>query len=341
MIRKSITKLEGITRREFLKWASRATLLTSPLYKACTTFNENQDWSQVPVEEFDLKAFERWYKFVKMYNGINHNLDWPHGGGYNPTFRDTLWAHNYPTPGIDHHVPRGEVMVAAAPGYVLTIDEIRGTGRPGGRAVFVNHGTRSPLDIIRTLHSQWRDISFVTMYAHLDKVFIHGDQKVERGDPIGNVTEHNNIAKMMAWEEGNWVDPNNYGLNHGFMDYSDGSLPGDENILQDLKVVDNKLQNQKEILDEFKKYGKRDKNATYRENYVFDKWHRKKNIYKIEDAKWSTFEKFRYLEELYKINPKLFPDLSKDQFESMRKEFYDNQPIILTLPFKKGGMKRY
>jgi hypothetical protein len=33
---------------------------------------------------------------------------------------------------------------------------------------------------------------------------------------------------------------------------------------------------------------------------------------------------------------KLFPGLEKGQFESLKNEFYANQPIILTQPFKKG-----
>ena len=55
---------------------------------------------------------------------------------------------------------------------------------------------------------------------------------------------------------------------------------------------------------------------------------------------WDSIDHFRYLETLYNVKPDLFPNLSKDQFESMKKEFYDNQPIILTLPLVKGGMKK-
>jgi hypothetical protein len=52
--------------------------------------------------------------------------------------------------------------------------------------------------------------------------------------------------------------------------------------------------------------------------------------------RWSNIEKFRYIEYLYQKKPETFPSLTKEQFEEMRKEFYSNQPIILTLPFKKG-----
>ena len=52
--------------------------------------------------------------------------------------------------------------------------------------------------------------------------------------------------------------------------------------------------------------------------------------------KWSNIEKFRYIEYLQQNKPETFPSLTKEQFSEMKKEFYYNQPIILTLPFKKG-----
>ena len=52
---------------------------------------------------------------------------------------------------------------------------------------------------------------------------------------------------------------------------------------------------------------------------------------------WDLAEHFKYLETLYEINPNLFPSISRDHYKAIKKEFYDNQPIILTLPFVKGG----
>ena len=49
---------------------------------------------------------------------------------------------------------------------------------------------------------------------------------------------------------------------------------------------------------------------------------------------WSLIEQFRYLEHLYRTHPEYFTG-TPDQINSIRKEFYDNQPIVLTLPFKK------
>ena len=66
-----------------------------------------------------------------------------------------------------------------------------------------------------------------------------------------------------------------------------------------------------------------------------DKWHSRGNVRNRSQAcQWSRIEKFRYLETLYKFQPKLF-DISAEQFESKRNEFYANQAMVATLPFEK------
>jgi len=70
---------------------------------------------------------------------------------------------------------------------------------------------------------------------------------------------------------------------------------------------------------------------------LLDKLSHNKGGYK--PSKWSTVEKFRFFETLYDMHPQQFPNLSKEEFEARRKEFYQNQPIILTLPLKKGGLR--
>jgi hypothetical protein len=37
--------------------------------------------------------------------------------------------------------------------------------------------------------------------------------------------------------------------------------------------------------------------------------------------------------------PATFPNLGKEEYQAIKKEFYENQPIILTLPFKMGGLR--
>jgi len=67
----------------------------------------------------------------------------------------------------------------------------------------------------------------------------------------------------------------------------------------------------------------------------------KKHKYRDKIFKWSLVEKFRYLEYLYQTDPKLFPSVPKEEFELVRKEFYENQPIILTLPLKKDKLEAF
>lgn len=320
-----------LTRRDFLKKSGRIALtgtaaalsLESMLLSGCTTFDTKKDWSKVPADQFDIKSFDRWYRWNKLYNGVNPNLRRPHSGGNYPTFRDCVFSSIGATPGIDYNVPWGEVMVAAAPGKVIGIYDLTHdlhTGRAGGMVVQVLH-----------------DPLYVSNYCHLDKVFVKNGQEVRRGELIGNVTEHNRYAKLV-FNEGlggtlaNCIDPDNYGRNHSFMEYWDGS-------------IDLEIRNQTE------RWRKQtDINNKFKESFVEKKkpelldllelrFHNKG--YKEKMCIWTIVEQFRYLEELYKVNPGLFPNLSKDQFESMKKEFYANQPIILTLPLVKGGMKRY
>jgi hypothetical protein len=56
----------------------------------------------------------------------------------------------------------------------------------------------------------------------------------------------------------------------------------------------------------------------------------------MQVCRWSPIEKFRYIEYLHQNKPETFPSLTREQFAEMKKEFYSNQPIVLTLPFKKG-----
>jgi hypothetical protein len=65
----------------------------------------------------------------------------------------------------------------------------------------------------------------------------------------------------------------------------------------------------------------------------------KKHKYRDKIFKWSLVEEFRYLEYLYQTDPKLFLSVPKEEFELVKKEFYENQPIILTSPLKKDKLE--
>jgi len=189
-----------LSRRDFLKKtgrflvASSAMLTLESILSGCATFDPNKGWSQLPPEEFDIKGFDRWFRWKKLYNGVNPNLRWPHGAGNYPTFRDCAWSPIGANPGIDYGVPHGEVMVAAAPGEVYAVFDLAtlNAGRAGGMVVSVGHPYKGRGTTILP--------PFVSDYAHLDKVFVKTGDNVERGEPIGNVTEHNRYAKLLFSE---------------------------------------------------------------------------------------------------------------------------------------------
>jgi hypothetical protein len=185
---------------------------------------------------------------------------------------------------------------------------------------------------------------FKIHYAHLHKTFFNKKNlgmPIKRGEPIGNVTTHNNYAKLMLQRLGTvvgkgWADPDLYGFNHSHMDYiSNVSISEiDEQNMKEPEKVREKAINQKwsinKIAEECVVKGMQVK--------MENVYHQKRRDYGI--ITWSEPEKFKYLETLYEIKPELFPNLSNDYFQKLKKEFFENQPIILTLPFKKSGLRK-
>ena len=96
-----------------------------------------------------------------------------------------------------------------------------------------------------------------------------------------------------------------------------------------MKITSEKFSKQRKILDQFLE-------SAAQEKIRKTQWHNQEG-YKPTD--WSRIEQFRYLSTMYEMYPTQFPNLTKEEFETMKKEFYANQPIILTLPFKKGGLR--
>ena len=124
---------------------------------------------------------------------MNPNLKRPHWGGQSnrrwATFKDNIGGGV--TPGVSYSVPSGEVMVAAAPGEVYFVGELKNPCRAGGMHVKVAHPDASSKDAYFLYSSQ---------YAHLHKVFVEQGDIVKRGQPIGNVSVHNNYAKLIFME---------------------------------------------------------------------------------------------------------------------------------------------
>ena len=312
--------IKDYSRRDFLKitGASLVAAALGSFIPSCATIDLEKDWSKVSVKDFDMEGFDGWYVRNKLYNGLNPNLIWRHSGGHFPTFKASVYSVMLATPGIDHSVHSGEEMVAVASGEVENVIDLADydTGRALGMVVKVEHGRDG-------LHSE---------YAHLGEVYVKSGQKIKRGDPIGNVpSKYTQIAKLMfsmpLRQRRNWVDPDNYGKNHSYRDYWDGST--------DLEITNSyeKLLKQKDIVMNFQGSCHEKFRGGIDDDLYFKK-HRGED--QVDTCFWSDVEKFRYLKTLYKINPELFPSISRDHYKAIKNEFYANQPIILTFPLKKS-----
>ena len=310
--------LDRPERREFLRKMGLAGLAGFVLLAGCAGAQKDLK----DPSKFDLKAFMSWYRRNKLYNGPNPNLRSPHSVTDNfrgPTFKSSIdsgW-----TPGIGYSVPSGEIMVAVASGEVVDKHELH-TGRAGGLSI----GVAYPLI--------GSDCEFMHFYAHLSEPAVKVGQKVNRGDPVAGVPPiYANLAKLMLTEGrtgplGNWVDPDNYGNNHTYMSYWDG------NRTLEINNPSERNKKQNEILSKFTdSYEGQDIEKIKDLNLTFHA------ILRQNLCLWSTVEKFRFFETLYEMHPYQFPNVNKEEFETMRKEFYENQPIVLTLPFRKGGYR--
>jgi hypothetical protein len=164
---------------------------------------------------------------------------------------------------------------------------------------------------------------YTSYYLHLNKPEVKSLQKIKRGQIIGYPDERWNMPRLVFRDYNDQCDPNNYGMNHSFMNYWDGKA--DLNIG---KAEQNKrFELQQQMLNKF---------AGMVEGPEKYSLLRKKHKGMFQ-CKWSPIEKFRYIEYLNQNKPDTFPSLTKEQFAEMKQEFYSNQPIILTLPFNMGS----
>ncbi len=309
----SSDNLDTFTRRRFLtKLAKDGAKVAIPLFLMNAISCAHDPFKQDP-DEFTISNFDRWYKRNRLYNGSNPNLKSPHRPGNFSSFRATI--NNRVTPGIDYGVPYGEEMVAAAPGFVFNVKTLN-TGRAGGRMVTVCHPMSS--DSLNVAQ-------YYSYYAHLNSVYVTSGKQVIRGDRIGNVTEHKDYAKLMFKSGTNWVDPDNYGFNHGFMNYEVDVDPQYLSATADVQTK--KYTNQRSVYTRLY--------AHLENTEIRPLQMHKESGYGA--CRWSYVESFRYLSTLYEVKPDYFPDLSPTEFQIVQKEFYENQPIVLTLPFKKNA----
>ena len=230
--------LESPARREFLRKMGLAGIAGFALLAGCAGAQKDlKDPSQ-----FDMKSFVSWYKRNKLYNGPNPNLNRPHSvADYSlgPTFKLSI-DHGW-TPGIGYSVPAGKLMIAVAPGVVSEIGEVTGRGAKG-LYIKVLHPYESRFSgyMIQGPYSSW--------YNHVSDPLV-GMGKVERGQPLCHVPViHCEHAKLYILEQGNHVDPDNYGSGHSYMQYQEGPLPIDEENEKNLFLVEEKIMKQRNLI---------------------------------------------------------------------------------------------
>ena len=302
-----------ITRRDMLRLTAMGGLGLALGLQSCATIHKDINWAEMPDKEVSLQQFDKWFKAYKSYNGINPNLKWGHQGSYAPSWKQSV--HKGVSPGIDY---RASVMYAIAPCYITQVGIIPTwrTGRAGGNFASFKH-----VNIDTTIpHTH----VFYSEYAHLGKIYPKHGKLISRGEIIADIpNQFMNMAKLMFHHDGIYVDPDFYGENHSYMKYELGDKEEILNMSQRYDEQQRILNMLNDSVDEKVKHK------------IADREHRPfMAVYPYRSTKWDYVVRFKYLTELYLARPSLFTDMPKDRFEELKADFYANQSIILTLPFK-------
>ncbi len=295
--------MKVINRREFLKKTGKVALASG------ATFGIGTGLFGRGLVTPDLAFSEGSQTEFNVYNPIN------------PVAKDIV-AHTFKDclvqkwwPGICYKTSKP--MVAVAGGTVTQIMKMEDVPGDHARLALREEPNAAKGFLVRIVHGT----GYKSFYLHLKKPELESLQKVKRGQIIGYPDERWNMPRLV-FINGDATDPNNYGQGHGFMTYLDGST--------DLEIGKEEQNKRYEIQQQIP-----NKIAGMVEGPEKYTLLRKKHEGMFQ-YRWSNIEKFRYIEYLYQNEPETFPALKKEEFEEMRKEFYGNQPIVLTLPFKKG-----
>lgn len=289
--------LDSLTRREFLKLTSLASL---GLATASSSILGCDAQITTPSRS-DFKPYNTNYQ------------------GRSRPFHESTTPGFIGTPGVEYYCSNGTPMITTAEGRLLSH---KSAGRGSGEVIELVHrpkaGEQAPF--------------FLTIYGHISvdndfiKRFKKGDT-VPRGTVVGQVY-YKGSAKLMTIEAFNantayWVNPENYGRHYTQLNYWDGNPDFDKELIS--KYVE-RFNKQVKCLETLVKMSKTKDLSHFLKiptstppNHpvhpaIIDKWRRVEQMYGKEPDKLTG---------------------SKEEIEHLKKEFYDNQPIILTLPFKK------
>lgn len=262
-----------------------------------------------------------------VYRGRNSKLRFPHGT--HRTWINLLQNFGYKHTGYSYNLPGNEPIVACASGKVIEADLKIGSGR---------NPDKESGDIVTILHESdfnwqgnynWQGVKTTYYHMRSNSRQVSVGDKVNRGDILGYEGAPNDLhVKHYLRTVGyNREQPNNWGINHKYMDYWDGKTELD--FPRD--IVEKRNRKQINLIREFNG------------NYMGPGFEHVRNIFSgfmhrgrwaKEDTHWSPIEMFKLAEYIFRRSPELFKG-SKKNNENLISGIYENQPIILTLPFKK------
>jgi hypothetical protein len=299
-VKKGGPLMDKISRRDFLGKAGKTTLAFGTLSVLGSgllgriPFMPSLAIAGKPKPEFDV------------YNDINPNAK----DIVAHTFKDCLVKKWWP--GICYKTDKPMVAVAAG-----TVTEIFNTSDTTGylyQTIRKEQNQSKGFGVTVTTGNNYN-----SFYLHLTTPEVEFGQKITRGQLIGYPDERWNMPRLVVNEAVDQIDPNNYGVNHSYMNYWDGKTDLDIGKEEQNK----RYEIQQQILNKFAGM------AEGPEEYTL----LRKKHEGMQLSKWSPIEYLRYIEYLHQNKPETFPSLTKEQFGEMKKEFYSNQPIIFTLPF--------
>ena len=141
--------------------------------------------------------------------------------GYNPNFNGPgqlfmPFAQSYGwTPGMGWKVRNPTPIYASALGVIHDARKPKQmAGHAGGYHVILKHS-----DNLKD--SSNFTPGFYSRYYHLNRI-TRKNGIVERGEIIGYAGDHYNVFGLAFKEHGNYVNPDDWGPSHGYMDYWDG-----------------------------------------------------------------------------------------------------------------------
>lgn len=248
---------------------------------------------------------------AKNYSGpgnVCHSFDWNLNNRY--------------MPGVGFCVYGNTPIVACADGKILGIHKVHDVlkqfgldsiGRHlGGLEIMVAHD-----DDYTGLDGFHFKGAYATQYTHLRKSNVKMGVYVKRGDVIGyGGLGDATTFKLMMRENGNLVNPLNYGPDYGPLSHFDPSHNYDNTNTN----IREKYEIQKDAVMFIDK--------KYQGKSVMTKTHAK-GYFGI--CRWSWLDMMRYYEKKFEKNPKRF-NLSETEFNKHRDRFYGNQPFSITFP---------